>query len=257
MLRHQNQKKKETKPKSAREALDMYDSESTGSSSRKYNAETLSAELGLCGKFLRYLVLIINFFFIAIGFVLLVYGAWYASVSSTASDLAGKDWTGFVIVLGIFVMIVGVIGLIGAKYQNRVILVFYFVVIIILFILTLACGAWVLTLEGKESSMLSSGWISAPDAVRRAAQLTYNCCGLSVFNDTYAAQPCPPGNMASSPPVEPADHPCLNELVGSVLKYYKSFGALLLIICFTLLGDVGLTWWLFKALNRLKARSTG
>jgi len=247
--------KKEKKPKTAREAMDMYDNtvDTHGSTKRKYAKDFGDTELGYCGKFLRYLVLIINLFFILIGFILMVYGAWYANVSSAASDLTGKDWTGFVIALGIFIMAVGVIGLAGAKYQNRVILVFYFVVIIILFILTLACGAWVLSLQGKEDSLVSSGWNAAPKAVRLAAQNTYFCCGLSGLNDTTAAQPCPADK--SNPPVLTTNS-CLTILVGEVQKYYSSFGALLLVVCFTLLGDVGLTWWLFKALNRLKARNT-
>jgi len=175
--------------------------------------------------------------------VLLVYGAWYANFSSAASDLTGKGWTSFVIALGIFVMIVGIIGLVGAKWQNRVILVFYFVVIIVLFILTLACGAWVLSLEGSEGSLVSSGWNAAPASLRLSIETSYSCCGLNSVNDTSRVDPCP------------YTYGCLNPLVASVTKYYNSFAALILIICITLLGDVGLTWWLFKVLNRLKART--
>jgi len=233
----------------------MYDStvETSGSTKRKYNKDQSDSEMGYCGKFLRYLVLVINFFFICIGFVVLVYGAWYTNFSSTASDLTGKGWTGFVVALGIFVMIVGIIGLVGAKWQNRVILVFYFVVIIVLFILTLACGAWVLSLEGKESSLVTTGWTAATPNIRSDAQNAYYCCGLNTYNDSYHADPCPIAPAGADP--NGPNHPCLPDLVASVMKYYNSFAALILVICITLLGDVGLTWWLFKVLNRMKART--
>jgi len=230
----------------------MYDNtvDTLGSTKRKYNKDMSDTELGCCGKLLRYLVLVINFFFIVIGFVLLVYGAWYANASSSATDLTGKDWTKFVIAIGIFIMAVGIIGLVGAKYQNRVVLVFYFVVIIILFILTLACGIWVLSLEGKEDSLVQSGWKAGGYTVQWAIQNSLCCCGLQGFSDnSTVAQPCPSGSC--QPPVVG----CQSILVDQVTKYYSSFGALLLIVCVTLLGDVGITFWLFKALNRLKARS--
>jgi len=250
--------KKKEKPKSAREAMDMYDNtvETHGSNKRKYNKDAGETELGCCGKFLRYLVIFINLFFIIIGFILMVYGAYVANNSTTATSLTGTSWAGFVIVIGIFVMLVGIIGLVGAKWQNRVILVFYFIVIIILFVLTLACGAWMLSLEGKEASLVTTAWNAAPDTVRRSIQTYYFCCGLN-FNDTSTAltAPCPtqPGPTPNSV-VYPTSG-CLDGLVADVQKYYASFGALMLVVCIVLLADIGVTWWLFKVLNRLKART--
>jgi len=246
--------KKKEKPKTARDALDMYDNtvDTLGSTKRKYNKDMSDSELGCCGKLLRYLVLVINFFFIVIGFVLLVYGAWYANTSSSASDLTGRGWTKFVIAIGIFIMVVGITGLVGAKYQNRVVLVFYFVIIIILFILTLACGAWVFSLEGKEDSLVQSGWAAAGATVQNTIEGTYCCCGLQDNSpNSTITFPCPVGLCPGSS----LSVGCQPILVGEVTKYYSSFGALLLIVCVTLLGDVGITFWLFKALNRLKARS--
>jgi len=239
--------KKKEKPKTAREALDMYDNtvDTHGSATRKYNKDFGDSELGCCGKCLRYLVLSINIFFILIGFVLLVYGGWYYNFNTAATELAGTTWAAFVIVLGICILGIGIIGLVGAKYQNRVVLFIYFAVIIILFILTLSAGAWVLSLKGQESSLITTAWNAAPSNVRLAAQGAYSCCGLASYNDTLAALPCPAAATA----------PCLPILVGQVAQYYSSFGALLLIVCITFFGDIGLTWWLFKVLNRLKARA--
>jgi len=123
-------------------------------------------------------------------------------------------------------------------------------VIIILFVLTLACGAWVLSLEGKEASLVATGWNAAPDSVRLAAQNAYFCCGLSTFNVT-AVQPCP---SSGTPPVF-TTVACSDGIVVDIQKYYSAFGGIMLTVCITLLGDVGLTWWLFKVLNRLKARA--
>jgi len=250
--------KKKEKPKSAREAMDMYDNtvDTLGSSKRKYNKDAGETELGCCGKFLRYLVIFINLFFIIIGFILLVYGAYVANNSTTATSFTGTSWAGFVVALGIFVMLIGIIGLVGAKWQNRVILVFYFIVIILLFILTLSCGAWILSLEGKESSLVTTAWNAAPSSLRKTAQTQYFCCGLNGVNDTTAVLPCPtqPGPLPTSPVVT-ATQACLGLLAADVQTYYASFGALMLVVCFVLLADIGVTWWLFKVLNRLKART--
>jgi len=250
--------KKKEKPKSAREAMDMYDNtvDTLGSSKRKYNKDAGETELGCCGKFLRYLVIFINLFFIIIGFILLVYGAYVANNSTTATSFTGTSWAGFVVALGIFVMLIGIIGLVGAKWQNRVILVFYFIVIILLFILTLSCGAWILSLEGKESSLVTTAWNAAPSSLRKTAQTQYFCCGLNGVNDTTAVLPCPTqaGALPNSPVVT-ATQACLGLLAADVQTYYASFGALMLVVCFVLLADIGVTWWLFKVLNRLKART--
>jgi len=247
--------KKKEKPKSAREAMDMYDNtvDTLGSSKRKYNKDAGETELGCCGKFLRYLVIFINLFFIIIGFILMVYGAYVANNSTTATSLTGTSWAGFVVALGIFVMLIGIIGLVGANWQNRVILVFYFIVIIILFILTLSCGAWILSLEGKESSLVTTAWNAAPTPLRAAAQIQYFCCGLNGVNDTTAASPCP--TQTSAGVTTTATQGCLSLLAAAVQTYYASFGALMLVVCFVLLADIGVTWWLFKVLNRLKART--
>jgi len=251
--------KKKEKPKSAREAMDMYDNtvDTLGSNKRKYNKDAGETELGCCGKFLRYLVIFINLFFIIIGFVLLVYGAYVANNSTTATSLTGTSWAGFVVALGIFIMLIGIIGLVGAKWQNRIILVFYFVVIIILFVLTLSCGAWLLSLEGKEASLVQTAWNAAPGSVRNAAQYAYFCCGLNAWNDTARYDPCPfQGGTGTPPtPIVYTTIACSDGLVADVQKYYASFGALMLVVCIVLLADIGVTWWLFKVLNRLKART--
>jgi len=244
-------KKKTNKPKTAAEAFDDYDQavNTSGSQSRQYRSEASKLEMGIGGKFLKFLVLLFNVFYVLIGFVLMVYGAWYYNQDSS-TDFTGKAWTPFVIILGIFIMVVGIIGLLGAKYQNRLILLFYFVVVVILFILTLACGAWVLTLQGQEAALVRQGWASSPSVVRTSVQTAYNCCGLEVYNMTVdpVNDKCPP-----PPAVLPGDT-CLHFLVDIVQKYYSSFGALILIVCATLLVNIFITWFLFKVLNRMAAQ---
>jgi hypothetical protein len=244
-------KKKSTKPKTASEAFDAYDQavNTSGSQSRQFRSAASKLEMGIGGKFLKFLVLLLNVFYVLIGFVLMVYGAWYYNTDSS-TDFTGKAWTPFVIILGIFIMIVGIIGLLGAKYQNRLILVFYFIVVVILFILTLACGAWVLTLQGSEAALVRSGWKNAPVVVRSTVQTSYNCCGLDQFNVTVdPADKCNP-----LPAGQTTGDTCLQFLVDIVQKYYSSFGALILIVCATLLVNIFITWFLFKVLNRMAAQ---
>jgi hypothetical protein len=243
--------KKKSKPKTAAENFDAYDQavNSSGSQSRQFRSEASKLEMGIGGKFLKFLVLLLNVFYVLIGFVLMVYGAWYYNTDSS-TDFTGKAWTPFVIVLGIFILLVGIIGLLGAKYQNRLILLFYFVVVVILFVLTLACGAWVLTLKGQEAALVRSGWNNAPALVRSTVQKTYDCCGLDVWNKTVS----PLDECNTFAPGQTTGETCLHFLVDIVAKYYSSFGALILVVCATLLVNIFITWFLFKVLNRMAAQ---
>lgn len=67
----------------------------------------------------------------------------------------------------------------------------YFLLLLLFTIILLAVGIAVYAKSEDALKYIQDGWRNAPLPVRADLQQQLYCCGLSVQNDTFAAQPCP------------------------------------------------------------------
>lgn len=99
-----------------------------------------------CGhKMLKYLLFGFNFLFWVLGIVVLGVGIYSRVNSGNYNTLLGEGGfasaANLLIASGIFVSLIGFVGCCGALKDNRVMLVIYFILVLLIFILEIAAGA--------------------------------------------------------------------------------------------------------------------
>jgi len=99
-----------------------------------------------CGmKCLKYLLFAFNFVFWICGIVIFGVGIWSRIKAKDFDSLLGDAGSmasaaNIMIAAGIFVMVIGFVGCCGAWKENRVLLVVYFILLLLIFVLEIAAG---------------------------------------------------------------------------------------------------------------------
>lgn len=96
-------------------------------------------------KCLKYLLFVFNFVFWIAGIVIFGVGIWSRIKAKDFDSLLGESGSmasaaNIMIAAGIFVMVIGFVGCCGAWKENRVLLVVYFILLILIFVLEIAAG---------------------------------------------------------------------------------------------------------------------
>ena len=134
--------------------------------------------------------------------------------------------------MGIFVMLISLVGCIGAKRESRLILGIYAVILVILIICQIAVGIAVYANQSEAVKLLTLGWNAAAPATLVLIQNYLQCCGLTVYNLTaapgmpasaytgLAAQPCPDRTLYPSS----VGQTCLPLMVQQIQSSYVTVG---------------------------------
>ena len=102
----------------------------------------------------------------------------------------------------------------------------YFVFVLLLFGAQIAVGIVIYADPNLVKTYVSDSWNTSSDATKNLTQNTYNCCGLTAWNDT-AYYPCPDGTYANS--TNGSSLPgCETKLVDSITNNLQVSGAILL-----------------------------
>jgi len=85
---------------------------------------------------------------------------------------------------GIFLLMISVIGLIGAVRHHQVLLFFYMVVLFLIFLIqfSVSCAALAIN-EDDEKRIIQTAWQKSPDSLIIQAEQTFDCCGLGVMQN--------------------------------------------------------------------------
>nr|XP_054926552.1 tetraspanin-13-like [Dermacentor andersoni] len=110
-----------------------------------------------------------------VSFILIGVAA-YGRVSSIVTNIT---IFGAVIACGVFLLLLSLVGLIGAVKHHQVLLFFYMVILFLLFVVqfSVACACLAMT-EDQERELASQGWKKASPAVRAQAERLFRCCGF-------------------------------------------------------------------------------
>jgi hypothetical protein len=87
-------------------------------------------------------------------------------------------------------MAMSLVGCMGAMMQNRVVLLFYMLVMVLSIVVQIIIAAFVLADSDGVEGYLEEKWLEAENDVRVDIQNEFDCCGLYEFNVT-AGFPCP------------------------------------------------------------------
>jgi len=117
----------------------------------------------------------INSIFVFIGLILIGIAAY----GKKESILVSVPALGGVIACGVFLLLIAILGLIGAIRHNQIILFFYMIIMSLLFILLLAFSVAALAVtHGQQRKLIKTTWNKIGSPQKMKIEKMFNCCGL-------------------------------------------------------------------------------
>ncbi|XP_029994241.1 tetraspanin-31 isoform X2 [Sphaeramia orbicularis] len=97
---------------------------------------------------------------------------------------------GGVIAVGFFLLLIAIVGLIGAIHHHQVMLFFYMVILFIVFLFQFGVSCSCLAMNsGQQKVLLSSAWRLLENNTRMDLESQLNCCGLYKVNSSVQSDP--------------------------------------------------------------------
>ncbi|CAG2103521.1 unnamed protein product [Medioppia subpectinata] len=130
----------------------------------------------MCGGFTctKNALTALNILYILVSFILVGVAA-YGMAASKVTSIA---IIGGIIACGVFLFLLSLVGLVGARKHHQVLLFFYMVILFILFVVQFSIACACLAFGSEQQSQLAhKGWNTASKKTQQSAQTFYNCCG--------------------------------------------------------------------------------
>jgi len=122
----------------------------------------------------------LNVIYILVSF-LMIGVAVHGKVSGIVTSL---PIVGGITACGVFLLMISVIGLIGAVRHHQVLLFFYMVVLFLIFLIQFSCSCAALAInEHDEKMLIKTAWQTAEtksESLVIQAEQTFDCCGLGI-----------------------------------------------------------------------------
>ncbi|XP_072847188.1 tetraspanin-31 isoform X2 [Pogona vitticeps] len=139
----------------------------------------------VCGGFFcsRNALCALNVVYVLVGLLLIGVAAWGKGFGIVSS----LHIIGGVIAVGFFLLLIAIVGLIGAINHHQVMLFFYMIILGIVFIFQFGISCSCLALKESKQILLSGAWkMVKDDNTKNSLENNLNCCGL--FNKTEFAE---------------------------------------------------------------------
>ncbi|KAM8976865.1 tetraspanin-31 [Pelodytes ibericus] len=130
-----------------------------------------------CGGFTCYknALCALNVVYMLVGLLLIGVAAWGKGFGIVSSI----NIIGGVIAIGVFLLLIAIIGLIGAVSHHQVMLFIYMVVLILVFIFQLVVSCSCLAMNSSQQMhLLNATWSKMSNKTRVELENSLNCCGL-------------------------------------------------------------------------------
>jgi len=124
----------------------------------------------------RKVTLAICFGFLVLGICMIIFGA-SIQKSEAQQFVKGQIAVG-IIVIGVFVMLIGCVGIVGALMDHKGVILGYQALLAIFFIIQVVLASLTLADSSNASSLVEQGWVNADPATRAGIMNDFNCCGL-------------------------------------------------------------------------------
>jgi len=226
----------------ASETLDMYDRSAAQISERMKSDDRTryGTNLDCKGRWMRNLLIGLNVFYLLWAIALLAYGAW--NYQQSFNQVGGEAWTQMLIAAGVLIFVFSLLGVVAAKYENRILLFFYIIGFIAMFLMTLIGGAVMLSRKGNQAPFVRSGWASASTQLQGSIENSYQCCGMDTVTDSYCA---------FSPGWPPNNQTCLPLLAATLDQYYYAAAVVCTILALLMLASIVISWRLFRSVHTM------
>jgi len=136
----------------------------------------------MCGGFScsRNGLIALNICYILVGLLLIT----VAGVGKYAAIVNQIEIIGGIIACGVFLLLISLVGLVGAVKHHQVCLFFYMVILFLIFFIqfAIACACLALS-DAQKQKIISSGWNKVDNTLKEKCQTGLNCCGLNNPDD--------------------------------------------------------------------------
>uniref|UniRef100_A0A336M2U5 CSON010996 protein n=1 Tax=Culicoides sonorensis TaxID=179676 RepID=A0A336M2U5_CULSO len=182
----------------------------------------------------------LNIFYVMLG-ILLIY------IGKASTGVISLPIIGGILACGIILILISILGLIGAVKHHQVILFFYMIILFILFVIqfSVACSCLAVNSE-RQKHLAEEAWSTLPNATKGTLQEQYDCCGLNrnlnvTSNDhpSCLALTCCKTDMANN--CTKGCEPCLPKLEQTIDDSFRMAGSIGLFFSFTELVAIFIT----------------
>ncbi|KAK1151047.1 tetraspanin-31-like [Acipenser oxyrinchus oxyrinchus] len=123
----------------------------------------------------------LNVVYMLVGLLLIGVAAWGKGFGIVSSI----HIIGGVIAVGVFLLLISIVGLIGAINHHQVLLFFYMVILFLVFIIQFGVSCSCLAINrGQQEQLLNTSWGHLSNQTRMELETRLDCCGL--LNDTLS-----------------------------------------------------------------------
>jgi hypothetical protein len=160
--------------------------------------------------------------------------------------LAGQTIPTGLIVLGVFIMLLALVGAMAAWRESRVFLACYFVFLLLFTIILFAVGIAVYVKKNDSAELITVAWNDSPPDVRQSLSAYVGCCGLHSFNDSV-----PDPYICPAPYNNPANTgACLELMVDLFDHSFTTAGACGIAFSVIMLAGLALVCYLMTGIRR-------
>ncbi|XP_026675001.1 tetraspanin-31-B isoform X1 [Ceratina calcarata] len=134
----------------------------------------------MCGGFTcsKNALTALNILYIVVAFILIGVAV-YGRASALVTNL---PIIGGILACGVILILISILGLIGAVKHHQVLLFFYMLILFLLFLIQFSIACACLAVNTKQQEQLAEqGWTRVGHDLRDKVEETFNCCG---FNET-------------------------------------------------------------------------
>ncbi|XP_047475437.1 tetraspanin-13-like [Penaeus chinensis] len=141
----------------------------------------------MCGGFTcsKNSLLALNILYVIVAFIL--FGV--AAAANAASIVTSLSLVTGIIVCGVCLLIISIVGLIGASKHHQVLLFFYMIVLFIIFIIqfSVACASLAIN-EQQQQAFAKKGWEYSNNSTKHDAQQFFGCCGFEKYSKNITTE---------------------------------------------------------------------
>ncbi|XP_069687536.1 tetraspanin-13 isoform X2 [Periplaneta americana] len=203
----------------------------------------------MCGGFTcsKNALTALNILYILVAFILIGVAV-YGQASAKVTDL---PIVGGILACGVFLILISILGLIGAIKHHQVLLFFYMLILFLLFLVQFSVACACLAFNSEQQHQLAEqGWKTMNPNIKQEMMQMFDCCDHDVHDDTITTTissvtvlpefQCQAACCNGTPECSKCPH-CMDKFQNTINYAFKLCGGIGLFFSFTEFLGVWLT----------------
>jgi len=162
--------------------------------------------------------IVICLLFLIMGICMIIFGS--TIQQSESQELVKNQLAVAIIVIGVFVLLIGCVGIVGALMDHKGVILGYQVLLSIFFIVQIVIACLTLADSSNADALVETAWNSASSSTRISVQNDFGCCGLWGNSSNPVIEVCPNGTIGLG---------CSNAVVSDLKAKYWPAGFICII----------------------------